>query len=138
MAQTHLDQQSQKELARLCQLLQNDDTILRYQKIAHQVKQNPQLEQLQTDLKSAQKAIVNEDYYQKPKAAARARQTADCLQQKLDEHPLTKTYRQALADANDTLEMVTTELQQQVDALIEKGRTNGATKDQGNTNDGPI
>lgn len=138
MAQTHLDQQSQQELARLCHLLQEDDTIKRYQKIARQVKQNAQLAQLQTDLKQAQKAIVNDDYYQKPKAANKARQTADQLQQKLDQHPLTQTYRQALADANDTLEIVTTELQQQVDALIEKGRTDGATKDQSNTNDGPI
>ena len=118
--ESRLDAHSQAVLAKLCALLKNDETVQRYQTIERQVKHNQTLNQLQQDLEQAQKSIVNDAHYDKPKAAAQAKKQADQLKKALDEHPLTIAYRNALFDANATLEMVTDELQRQVDQLIKK------------------
>ncbi|MFC6171367.1 YlbF family regulator [Loigolactobacillus jiayinensis] len=119
-SKSHLDEQTQAALTQLCQLLKNDETVHRYQTIEHQVKHNTALNQLQQDLETAQKAIVNDDHYEKPKAAIQAAKQADQLKAALEQNPLTVAYRSALFDANATLEMVTDELQRQVDQLIEQ------------------
>ncbi|MFD0896374.1 YlbF family regulator [Loigolactobacillus binensis] len=115
-----LDANSQAALAKLCQLLQNDETVQHYQVIARQVKHNQSLKQLQQNLEQAQKSIVNDQHYHKPKATVQAEQQADRLKATLDQQPLTVAYRDALFDANATLEMVTGELQRQIDQLVPK------------------
>ncbi|MFD1318474.1 YlbF family regulator [Loigolactobacillus zhaoyuanensis] len=118
--ESKLDKRSQAALAQLSTLLKNDETVQHYQAIEQQIKRSSVLKQLQQELEQAQKSIVNDEHYHKPKAAAHAKQQADQLKATLDAHPLTIAYRDALFDANATLEMVTGELQHQVDQLIEK------------------
>ncbi|PIO83136.1 hypothetical protein BSQ39_05875 [Loigolactobacillus backii] len=115
-----MDDKTRQALVRLTHLIQQEETIKNYQFVAKQVNQNKKLRKLQQQLEIAQKNIVNDAHYDKPQAAAKAKQEADQLKQELDQHPLTKAYRDALFEADETLRFITDHLQKAVSDLTEK------------------
>ncbi|KRK40224.1 YlbF family regulator [Loigolactobacillus bifermentans] len=115
-----MDQATRAALDHLVTLIQQDENIQNYQNIAAQVQGNQALDQLQADLKTTQKLIVNDQHYGKPKLAAQATKQADALKSQLEHHPLTQAYRNALSDANELITQITERLETTVNDDIQK------------------
>lgn len=115
-----MDQATRDALDHLVALIQQDENIQNYQNIAAQVQGNQVLAKLQADLKTTQKSIVNDRHYGKPKMAVQAAKQADALKQQLDQHPMTRAYRNALSDANELVTQITERLEAAVNDEIQK------------------
>lgn len=120
--QEKMDPQVELALEKLLELLAENEVVQTYQKIAQQVEHHLELKKLEEDIKIAQKEAVNFAHYGKLEAAKQAKQKADALTEKLNQHPLVKEYRQALYEANDLLQYMTCLIEEKVnDALQSKG-----------------
>ncbi len=123
-----LDENVQKQLNELLDLLKKDPVIVEYQRLENKVNHHEGLKKLQEDLEKAQKDAVNFTHYEKFTAAKLANEKADSLKEQLDTHPLVVAYRQALYDANELLQYVTELIETKVNIFL-KGSDKDATKD---------
>lgn len=111
-----------KALLQLTDLLAENDTIRRFQKLQAQIAQHEGLKLLTEELKKAQKDAVQYAHYGKPEAERQAVRRADELKAQFDTHPLVSAYRESLAEANDLLHHLTDLIQDQVNHAIEEGQ----------------
>lgn len=123
-----LDENVQKQLNELLDLLKKDPVIVEYQRLENKVNHHEGLKKLQEDLEKAQKDAVNFTHYEKFTAAKLVNEKADSLKEQLDTHPLVVAYRQALYDANELLQYVTELIETKVNIFL-KGSDKDATKD---------
>ncbi|MCH4171866.1 MAG: YlbF family regulator [Lactobacillus sp.] len=107
-------------LDKLNEAIAKESVIKEYQQIEAQVQQNQHLQQVQADLKKAQREIVTFKRIDKPKAAQAATETADKLKETLEQDPLTLAYRQSLMDANDILTYITGQFETKLAAIMAK------------------
>ncbi|GAF39919.1 hypothetical protein FC83_GL000349 [Agrilactobacillus composti DSM 18527 = JCM 14202] len=107
-------------LDKLNTAIAKESVIQDYQKIEAQVQQNQHLQQVQADLKKAQREIVTYKRIDKTKAAQVATENADRLKQTLEQDPLTLAYRQSLMDANDILTYITGQFETKLAAIMAK------------------
>ncbi len=88
--------------------------------------QNQGLLELEEALKQAQKEIVQFEHYEKPEAKKAAEQRYASLTNEYEQHPLVVAYRQALLQADELLQYVTTEIQKKMNKAIEEDETNAS------------
>lgn len=106
-------------LSHLTALLGKNEVITRYQQLQKRVEENDTLQQLEEDIKTAQKDAVQYAHYGKPEAEREALKEADRLTKEFDQHPLVVAYREQLYEANDLLQHLTNMIQKEVNAAIE-------------------
>lgn len=106
-------------LSHLTALLGKNEVITRFQQLQKRVEENDTLQQLEEDIKTAQKDAVQYAHYGKPEAEREALKKADRLTQEFDQHPLVVAYREQLYEANDLLQHLTNMIQKEVNAAIE-------------------
>lgn len=106
-------------LSHLTALLGKNEVITRYQQLQKRVEENDTLQQLEEDIKTAQKDAVQYAHYGKPEAEREALKEADRLTTEFDQHPLVVAYREQLYEANDLLQHLTNMIQKEVNAAIE-------------------
>ncbi|WP_071130440.1 YlbF family regulator [Enterococcus timonensis] len=105
-------------LAELLAKLKEHELVENFQEIAATVENQPEIAQLEENIKTAQQEIVNFDHYEKPEAAARAKKQADEYTRTLNNLPQVQEYRVRLSDANDLLQGITTIIQEKMQENI--------------------
>jgi len=106
-------------LSHLTALLGKNEEIIRFQQLQKRVEENETLQELEEEIKAAQKDAVQFAHYGKPEAEREALKEADRLTKEFDQHPLVVAYREQLYEANDILQHLTTMIQKEVNAAIE-------------------
>ncbi|MGX2943652.1 YlbF family regulator [Enterococcus alishanensis] len=115
------DEQAVNEvLEQLTNLLQENEIIQNYQQIKQRVDQNKNLRALEDAMEAAQKEAVQFAHYGKPEAEQAAIRRADDLKKQIDTHPQVVAYRDALYEANDLLQHLTTMIQKEVNDAMEE------------------
>lgn len=115
-----VDEEINKELARLLTLIGEDEVIKRYKELEKKVKNNQKLTELVEQIKAAQKDAVQFAHYGKPEAEKAAIARADALTKQFDDHPLVIAYREQLIEANDLLQYLTDKIQFRINEELEK------------------
>lgn len=115
-----------QELAALQRLLSDHPIVQEFQEIQARALQNQGLLELEEALKQAQKEIVQFEHYEKPEAKKAAEQRYASLTNEYEQHPLVVAYRQALLQADELLQYVTTEIQKKMNKAIEEDETNAS------------
>ena len=98
-----------QELAALQRLLSDHPIVQEFQEIQARALQNQGLLELEEALKQAQKRSFNLSIMRNPKQKA-AEQRYASLTNEYEQHPLVVAYRQALLQADELLQYVTTEI----------------------------
>ena len=115
-----VDEEINKELARLLTLIGEDEVIKRYKELEMKIKNNQKLTELVEQIKEAQKDAVQFAHYGKPEAEKEAIVRADALTKQFDDHPLVIAYREQLIEANDLLQYLTDKIQFRINEELEK------------------
>lgn len=109
-----------KELDELLRLLAEHETVQAFQEIQERAMKNERLKNLEEQIKAAQKDAVNFAHYGKPEAEKQAVAKIQSLTKTFDEDPIVLAYRQALLEADELLQYMTTTFQRQVNQAIEE------------------
>lgn len=115
-------------LDKLLTLLGENETIQDFKSIQERAQNNPHLQELEAQIKAAQKEAVQFAHYDKPEAEKQAVARIEALTKEYDSHPLVVSYREKLWDANELLHYVTDKLQKQVNQAIEEEDYHNASK----------
>ncbi|QLK85908.1 YlbF family regulator [Staphylococcus sp. 17KM0847] len=83
--------------------IQNLETIQHYRQVEAQIHQNEHIATQMQSLKQQQKQSVNLQNYNKPIAYERSEEAIQSIQTQIDDIPIVSEFRQAQAQANDTL-----------------------------------
>ena len=129
---TYLEKETQvqQQFAKLNHLLQENEVIIAYKEIAEKVFNHEGLKQLEEQIKTCQKQLVQYEHYGKYRAKEQVLAEIDQLQAQYENHPLVIAYRKRLIEANDLLQYVTNRIQDEVNQQIEQeGKGNDAAKD---------
>ena len=94
--------------------LQSHPVIKEYRELKVRVDQCLLIKQYEQKIEEAQKEMVHAKHYDKPEAYKYWQKQADLYTKKLDEYPLVVAYRQALIEANDLLQLITTTITEQI------------------------
>ncbi|HIY58946.1 MAG TPA: YlbF family regulator [Candidatus Tetragenococcus pullicola] len=116
-------------LDKLLDLLGENEVIQEFKAIQQRASDNVHLQELEEQIKVAQKEAVQYAHYEKPEAEKQAIARINALTKEYDEHPLVIAYREKLWDANELLHYVTEKVQKQVNQAIEEEETKHASKD---------
>ncbi|EOT40379.1 YlbF family regulator [Enterococcus columbae] len=128
---TYLEKEAQiqEQFAKLNQLLQENEVIIAYKKIAEKVFAHEGLQALEEQIKTCQKQLVQYEHYGKYQAKEQLLVEIAQLQEQYDHHPLVTAYREKLIEANDLLQYVTNRIQREVNEQIEQEGKKDAAKD---------
>lgn len=110
----------QDKVAQLVKLLAEHDQIKEFKQIEGSARQSQELLQLEEKMKAAQKEAVQLDHYDKPEAARQKNLEIDRLKKDYEEHPLVLSYRQKLKNANEIVQYITENFEQQINEAIEE------------------
>ncbi|MHC5268443.1 YlbF family regulator [Enterococcus sp. LJL98] len=108
-----------KEVNQLLALLQNHESIQRFQSIQSRAQNHPGLKALEEQIKAAQKDAVNFAHYEKPEAEKQAIAEIERLNQAYKNHPLVRSYRDSLVEADELLQYLSKRIQKEVNSAIE-------------------
>jgi cell fate (sporulation/competence/biofilm development) regulator YmcA (YheA/YmcA/DUF963 family) len=86
--------------------LQNCQEISRFRIAERQVNESPTVQETIREIKRKQKELVHANHYGKPEYARMLREELDRLNQKLDDLPIVREYRQAQVEVNDLLQTI--------------------------------
>ncbi|WP_124727486.1 RicAFT regulatory complex protein RicA family protein [Staphylospora marina] len=91
---------------RLARNLQNSQEISRFRIAERQVNESPTVQETIREIKRKQKELVHANHYGKTEYARMLRGELDRLNQKLDDLPIVREYRQAQVEVNDLLQTI--------------------------------
>ena len=89
---------SEKE--KLIQMIQENDSILRYKKIEKLLNDNKEIKQKMNQLKSIQKQLVNAKHIEKKEAITAFQRQYDALLEEIENYPLMSEYLALQSDIN--------------------------------------
>lgn len=116
----------QVALEQLVHLLGEHDFIKEFQEIQQRALQNKHLQNLEKQIKQAQKAAVQFAHYDKSEAEKQANAEIDRLKKEYENHPLVIRYREKMLNANELLHYITVNFEKKVNEAIEEEGTNAS------------
>lgn len=114
------EQAIQAELQQLEQLIGQHPVIQAFKEVEMRARTNRHLQELEEQIKAAQKEAVQFAHYGKPEAEKQAILRIEELTAAYNQQPLVVRYRETLFEANDLLQFVTSAVQKKVNQALEE------------------
>lgn len=114
------EQAIQAELQQLEQLIGQHPVIQAFKEVEMRARTNRHLQELEEQIKAAQKEAVQFAHYGKPEAEKQAILRIEELTAAYNQQPLVVRYREMLFEANDLLQFVTNTVQKKVNQALEE------------------
>lgn len=114
------EQAIQIELQQLEQLIGQHPVIQAFKEVEMRARTNRHLQELEEQIKAAQKEAVQFAHYGKPEAEKQAILRIEELTAVYNQQPLVVRYREMLFEANDLLQFVTNTVQKKVNQALEE------------------